>query len=321
MPNDSPFAQIDDDFSVSPSFLGNLPPVSSEYLSSVTIRYAYNQIQSKLIIISKDIGQQSPSLHKHVEPVPEHRFRYKTELKAPNSQKKQFSTHGTLDVQDDNKRKFPPTISLRNFRRSAIIRCELYQVVRGEMFKLHPHRLCRIKENGMEYGPIYEIANEHNNWTVQFPGLSIINTKKEDITKTLIEKETEKLKWCPADERVKNGDESDVLDLHRVALGFEAYECISDGINQRFRRIAGPILSAPICNSGEVSVDGIFFIQNYRVPSISDNVATGKLKICGISMKYDLLLGGATLFMFVEKVNKSEDMLLFFERIGLFNVM
>lgn len=217
--------------------------------------------------IFKDIEQQSPFFDIHIHPVQIFRFRYVTEMKAQHSQKQGFSKHGTLDVQDINKQKFPPTITLGNFRRTAIIRCDLYQVVDGEMPKLHPHRLCRIRENGMEYGPFCEIADKNNNWTVEFPGLSIINTKKEDIRKTIIEKETEKLNWYPANERAKNRDESNVFDLNRVALGFEAYESISDGINQWYTRIAGPILSRPICNSGEVSLDGIFFSFNPKLKS------------------------------------------------------
>lgn len=219
--------------------------------------------------IFQDIGQQSPFFHINVQPVPIFRFRYGTEMNAPNSQKKQISTHGSLDIKDDTKRKFPPSISLRNFSGTAIIRCDLYQVIDSEMSKLHPNLLCRKTENGVQYDPIYEIANVHNNWTVEFPGLSIINTKKEDIIKTLIDKDTEKMKWYqgrneldPLQENViQYRTESDVINLNRVALGFEAYVLISDGIKKIWNRIAGPILSVPISNSGKVSFECKFFVQ------------------------------------------------------------
>lgn len=178
----------------------------------------------------------SPILEIIVQPEPHFRFRYISEMKARSSDVNKFSSHGSLSQSDQNGRECSPTVRLRNFEGTAIIRCLLYQAIKnGEKPQLHPNYLWRKTKNGtIETGPIYVNVNKTNKWTAEFTGLSIIRAIQKDIEASPIKKKIKQMKSNNSD---------------RVVMGFEAFEQTN---NQKL--IVGPVFSIPICNSRKVLI-------------------------------------------------------------------
>lgn len=145
--------------------------------------------------------------------------------------------------------------------------------------------------------------------------MGIIHTAKKYIVDELMEKLIDRQNFlqnrpCTDLERAKlkfqAESEARTMNLNQVCLCFEAYKLVGN----MYEAICEPVLSAPINNMSR-----IFFIISYipfeNVSNIfvcgsAESALTGELKITRLSTTISDAAGNSDLFLFVEKVGKSE---------------
>ncbi|KAM3967264.1 LOW QUALITY PROTEIN: nuclear factor NF-kappa-B p110 subunit-like [Aphomia sociella] len=208
------------------------------------------------------------------QPQDHFRFRYKSEM---------VGTHGCLLGKSwvANKTKTHPTIELVNYTGRAIIRCRLAQ---HNNTKEHPHKLL---EDEQDRDVSYEVP-EHGSYKVGFAGMGIIHTAKKDVPGLLYSKlASQNSEMNPRELRTRCETEAKNINLNIVRLRFSAHD-----INTN-KEICPPVFSEPIHNM--------------------KSAATNDLKICRISRTCSRPRGGDDVYIFVEKVNKKNIKIRFFE--------
>lgn len=219
------------------------------------------------------------------EPVNKFRFRYISEM---------HGTHGSLTgLSTSRTKKTFPSVYLHNFYGEATIRCSLFQIQKfnHEMATPHSHSLVIRTGNEDKKDPHEVIVSPSHGYSAVFQGMGIIHTARKFIELELVGKlisraefklgrtltllELEKFK-------LKAKKEATNMNLNQVSLCFEAFE----RRNGEWMEICPPIYSAPINNM--------------------KCALTGELKITRLSTVVSSVIGNEDLFLFVEKVGKSE---------------
>ncbi|XP_050343891.1 nuclear factor NF-kappa-B p110 subunit isoform X2 [Nymphalis io] len=220
-------------------------------------------------------NSKCPELRIVEQPQNHFRFRYKSEM---------IGTHGCLLGKSSNKLKTHPTVELRNFTGKALLRCRL---ARHDKPEEHPHKLLEDDQDR----DVSSILPEHGSYRVAFSGMGIIHTAKKDVPAMLYKKyATESAPDTPYNEnklRVRCENEAKNINLNIVRLKFSAHDLLTD------KEICPPVFSEPIHNM--------------------KSAATNDLKICRISRYCGRPKGGDDVFIFVEKVNKKNIKIRFFE--------
>ncbi|XP_053604050.1 nuclear factor NF-kappa-B p105 subunit [Plodia interpunctella] len=208
------------------------------------------------------------------QPQDHFRFRYKSEM---------VGTHGCLlgKSQNSSRNKTHPTVELVNYPGRAVIRCRLAQDKNsGE----HPHKLL---EEEQDRDVSYEVP-EQGSYKVGFGGMGIIHTAKKDVPGLLYTKYAQMNTQMSLKElRAHCESEAKKINLNIVRLRFSAHDINTDA------EICPPVFSDPIHNMKSAS--------------------TNDLKICRISKTIGRPMGGDDVFIFVEKVNKKNIKIRFFE--------
>ncbi|KAK2717249.1 hypothetical protein QYM36_007390 [Artemia franciscana] len=214
-------------------------------------------------------------------------------------------THGSLmgENQDKTKKTYP-TVQLENFHGAqAIIRCSLATNEQDPV--PHVHSLeGDFQGDGADYQDI--IVNNMNDHTASFQGITIIHTGKKHV-KEVLERRLKSLFMQEAlvTDRNSQSLSSQVLqhakelseskahsmDLHAVKLKFEAL--IPSETPGTFQSICRPVYSHPVCNLKATQ--------------------TGDLRIVRIDKHVSCVTGNEEVFIFVEKVNKRNIKVRFFE--------
>ncbi|XP_055688196.1 nuclear factor NF-kappa-B p110 subunit isoform X3 [Lutzomyia longipalpis] len=230
--------------------------------------------------------QTKPYLIITHQPVDKFRFRYKSEM---------HGSHGCLvSSYKDRARKYFPTAELRGFNGEAIIRCSLYQ---ADTKQPHSHKL--VVRNGDEDNEDpHDVEVGPGAYQAEFKGMGIIHTAKKNIVEELYRK----LKTCEEakgklfserdDRKLREiaTKEEKNMNLNQVRLCFEAFAKDSMGA---LYEICEPVFSIPINNM--------------------KSALTGELKIARMSSAASSVNGGEDLFLFVEKVNKKNIKVRFYE--------
>ncbi|CAG4919083.1 unnamed protein product [Colias eurytheme] len=244
--------------------------------------YSYSSPQidpltNGLTDLTCDDGVQGnqPYLRIIEQPTDYFRFRYKSEM---------LGTHGCLlgKHSTPGKNRTHPTVELCNYNGSALIRCSL---ARHDSPNEHPHKLTEDDQDR----DITSVVPQRGSYKVAFTGMGIIHTAKKEIALLLYSKYTQQKNSDFNDHklRLKCENESKSINLNIVRLKFTAHDV------QTGKLICGPVFSEPIHNI--------------------KSAATNDLKICRSSSCYGSANGGEDVFILVEKVNKKNIMVRFFE--------
>lgn len=219
-----------------------------------------------------------PYLRITEQPQDHFRFRYVSEM---------VGTHGCLlgksSTSTSSKPKTHPTVELVNYSGQALIRCQLAQHKSSEE---HPHRLL---EDDRDKELSYHVP-EQGSYKVCFAGLGIIHTAKKDVSELLQKRYIERHgnRHINAKELKSHCDTvAKNIDLNIVRLKFSAHD-VNTG-----KEICQPVFSEPIHNMKSAS--------------------TNDLKICRISRCSGRPRGGDDVFILVEKVNKKNIQIRFYE--------
>ncbi|PZC86585.1 hypothetical protein B5X24_HaOG206146 [Helicoverpa armigera] len=217
-----------------------------------------------------------PFLRITEQPQNHFRFRYVSEM---------VGTHGCLlgKSYGSNKTKTHPTVELLNYRGKALIRCRLAQHNNPDE---HPHKLLEDEQDrDMSY-----LVPDQGSYKVGFGGIGIIQTAKKDVAALLFKKFSEQCKNTNVnlkDLQVQCENMAKTINLNIVRLKFSAHDTVTG------QEICEPVFSEPIHSM--------------------KSAATNDLKICRISRSSGSASGGEDVFILVEKVNKKNIMIRFFE--------
>ncbi|CAH0702864.1 unnamed protein product [Spodoptera exigua] len=217
-----------------------------------------------------------PCLRITEQPQNHFRFRYVSEM---------VGTHGCLlgKSYGTNKTKTHPTVELLNYTGKALIRCRLAQHNNTEE---HPHKLLEDEQDR----DMSCLVPDQGSYKVRFGGIGIIHTAKKDVAPLLFKKYSQQLKnsnLSLKDLQVQCESIARTINLNIVRLKFSAHD-VTTG-----QEICEPVFSEPIHNM--------------------KSAATNDLKICRISRSTGIASGGEDVFILVEKVNKKNIMIRFFE--------
>ncbi|XP_061377455.1 nuclear factor NF-kappa-B p110 subunit isoform X1 [Danaus plexippus] len=204
------------------------------------------------------------------------RFRYKSEM---------IGTHGCLLGKSyaTSKSKSHPTVELRNYTGRALVRCRL---ARHDSADEHPHKLLEEDQDR----DVHSWLPEKGSYRVAFRGMGIIHTAKKDVPALLYKRYASEKPETAFNEnklRLKCENEAKNINLNIVRLKFSAHDPNTDA------EICPPVYSE--------------WIHNMK------SAATNDLKICRMSRCYGRPKGKEDVFIFVEKVNKKNIMIKFFE--------
>ncbi|XP_046440832.1 nuclear factor NF-kappa-B p105 subunit-like isoform X2 [Daphnia pulex] len=235
-------------------------------------------------------GRPSPCLFILNQPQGKFRFRYASEMTG---------THGCLMAESKEwNKKQNIRVQLEGCPdREAIIRCTF--VTNTSIPVPHAHRLGgkenSNKDNGNE-GEYQEIVvSAKNEWTATFSGLIIIHTLKKQVPEVILRRLINEMGNAPINrnQRQQLKDEADkianTMDLHSVKLKFEAF-VEQNGFREQ---ICPPQYSQAIHNLKSTHAGDL------RIVRID--------KVCGCCT------GQEEIFIFVEKVNKKDIKIRFFE--------
>ncbi|XP_046438641.1 nuclear factor NF-kappa-B p100 subunit-like [Daphnia pulex] len=236
-------------------------------------------------------GRLSPCLSILNQPQGKFRFRYASEMTG---------THGCLmaESKERNKKEYI-RVQLEGCQdREAIIRCTL--VTNSSKPVPHVHRLGgegNSNGNNGNEGEYQEmiVSAGKNEWTATFSGLTIIHTAKKQVREVVERRLINELGNAPMNrnqgQQLK--DEADkianTMDLHSVKLKFEAF-VEQNGFREQ---ICPPQYSQAIHNL--------------------KSTHAGDLRIVRIDKVYSCCTGQEEIFIFVEKVNKKDIKIRFFE--------
>ncbi|XP_068631520.1 nuclear factor NF-kappa-B p110 subunit-like [Battus philenor] len=226
--------------------------------------------------LSINNGGKQPYLRIVEQPQNHFRFRYRSEM---------LGTHGCLLGKNSgsNKTKTHPAVELVNYSGQARIRCRLAQHNNSDE---HPHKLLEDDQDR----DVSAKVPEHGSYKVGFPGMGIIHTAKKDVPQLLFKKYESKMKNASDYERALRSHCENIaknINLNIVRLRFSAHDILTD------KEICPPIFSEPIHNM--------------------KSAATNDLKICRMSKCIGRPKGGDDVFIFVEKVNKKNIQVRFYE--------
>lgn len=254
-----------------------------------------------------NVRMDEPFLEIAEQPIDKFRFRYKSEM---------HGTHGMLTGQ--HSKKTFPTVRLRNFNGEALIRCSLYQILKPghEIPFPHSHSLVVRCGNEDKKDPHEVMVSQLQGYKATFQGMGIIHTARRFIEDELYEKLVSKAKFEAGRELAKHEQDtlrgnakkhSTDMNLNQVSLCFEAFE----RANGKWMRLCEPIFSAPINNlSKSIKIQVTLLIFSFKNKThfvlIIESALTGELKISRMSTVVGSAAGNDDLFMFVEKVGKSE---------------
>ncbi|KAL4708286.1 hypothetical protein ACJJTC_007692 [Scirpophaga incertulas] len=215
----------------------------------------------------------APYLRILVQPQQYFRFRYQSEM---------VGTHGCLLGETYGKTKTHPTVELVNYTGRAVIRCRLAQ---DRSPKEHPHKLLEDEQDR----DVSSVVPEQT-YKVAFSGMGIIHTAKKDVPKLLYQKYMQNMNPNDINRRdlsILCENEAKSINLNIVRLRFSAHHIETD------HEICEPVFSRPIYNL--------------------KCAATNDLKICKMSSCSGSASGGEEVFIFVEKVNKKNIAIRFYE--------
>ncbi|XP_072939833.1 uncharacterized protein Rel [Epargyreus clarus] len=219
-------------------------------------------------------GKSGPYLRIVEQPQDHFRFRYRSEM---------IGTHGCLLGRSTNssKTKTHPTVELMNYAGKALIRCVLAQ---HNNTHEHPHKLL---EDDQDRDVSKEVPG-NGSYMVGFGGMGIIHTAKKDVATLLFKKYTAQgVTMDDKDLRLHCENITRNINLNIVRLKFSAHDLATDA------EICPPVFSEPIHNM--------------------KSAATNDLKICRISRISGGPRGGDDVFVLVEKVNKKNIIIRFYE--------
>ncbi|XP_057374204.1 nuclear factor NF-kappa-B p105 subunit-like [Daphnia carinata] len=230
----------------------------------------------------------SPCLSILNQPQSKFRFRYASEMTG---------THGCLmaESKERNKKEYIRVQLEGCQEREAIIRCTL--VTNSPKPVPHVHRLGGEGNSNGNEGEFQEIvvSASKNDWIATFSGLTIIHTAKKQVREVVERRLITEMGNIPINrnqgQQLK--DEADkianTMDLHSVKLKFEAFV-----ERNGFREQIGP----PEYSQA---------IHNLK------STHAGDLRIVRIDKVYSCCTGQEEIFIFVEKVNKKDIKIRFFE--------
>ncbi|NP_001095935.1 nuclear factor NF-kappa-B p110 subunit isoform 1 [Bombyx mori] len=232
---------------------------------------------NNLIYLDNGSKRNRPFLRIIEQPQDYFRFRYASEMAG---------THGCLlgKSSSTNKNKVHPTVELVNYTGQAVIKCQLAQHKTPEE---HPHKLFE-EEQDNDDREVSCIVPKQGIYKVGFGGMGIIHTAKKNVPGLLFQKYAEKCKNISNKElKIQCENMAKSIDLNIVRLKFSAHDISTD------REICKPVFSEPI----------------HSLKSAASN----DLKICRISRCSGRPVGGEDVYIFVEKVNKKNIQIRFFE--------
>ncbi|KAJ8733352.1 hypothetical protein PYW08_001650 [Mythimna loreyi] len=218
-----------------------------------------------------------PCLRITEQPQNHFRFRYVSEM---------VGTHGCLLGKSvgPNKQKTHPTVELLNYSGKALIRCRLAQHNNPDE---HPHKLL---EDDQQDRDMSYLVPDQDSYKVGFGGIGIIHTAKKDVSALLFKKYSERCKDNKMnlnELKMQCDNMAKTINLNIVRLKFSAHDTVTG------QEICEPVFSEPIHNM--------------------KSAATNDLKISRISRSVGSASGGEDVFILVEKVNKKNIMIRFFE--------
>ncbi|CAK1545863.1 unnamed protein product [Leptosia nina] len=261
----------------------NLDPASNESTFSPYSGTSPSQIVPELangiieLTCEDAIRENKPYLRIIEEPVDYFRFRYRSEM---------LGTHGCLLGRNSaqvKKSKSHPTVELCNYNGSALIRCSL---ARHNSSLEHPHKLTEEDQDR----DITSLLPLRGSYKVAFSGLGIIHTAKKDIPTLLYKRYSQELKQNEFNERklrMQCENETKNINLNIVRLMFTAHDVTT---------------GAPICPP----------VFSQSINNLK-SAATNDLKICRANRYYGRPNGGDTVYILVEKVNKKNIAIRFYE--------
>ncbi|GAB0099885.1 Nuclear factor NF-kappa-B p110 subunit [Sergentomyia squamirostris] len=255
--------------------VGGLGQLTSDMTQMLNLQTGQNAAQPRLVIIH--------------QPQDKFRFRYKSEM---------HGSHGCLmAATTDKAKKLFPTVELEGFNGEAIIQCSLYQTDPDRLMP-HSHKLV-VRSGDEDREDPHNITVTPGNPLAEFRSMGIIHTAKKNIAEELFRKlktvqeakqgdtlsyrDEEKLRKIASQEE-KN------MNLNQVCLHFQCFVRDSSG---HLVELCKPILSTAINNM--------------------KSALTGELKIARMSCAAGSAEGGDDLFLFVEKVNKKNIKVKFYE--------
>ncbi|XP_061393787.1 nuclear factor NF-kappa-B p110 subunit [Musca vetustissima] len=237
------------------------------------------------------VKREYPATLRIVEqPVEKFRFRYKSEM---------HGTHGSLNgANSQRSTKTFPEIELCDYDQPAIIRCSLFQANRDSP---HSHQLV-IREDDHDICDPHELnVSPDKGFYVEFKNMGIIHTAKKFIVEELLKKKRKRLQFELGRDNLTTREQQELsiqtereakdMNLNQVRLCFEAFSV--DSTNGRYTPIAAPVYSNTINNR--------------------KSAQTGELKITRLSIATGSATGGEDLILLVEKVNKKNIKVRFFE--------
>ncbi|XP_073831133.1 nuclear factor NF-kappa-B family member relish [Musca autumnalis] len=223
------------------------------------------------------------------QPVEKFRFRYKSEM---------HGTHGSLNGANSQRNtKSFPEIELCGYNGPAIIRCSLFQANRDSP---HSHQLV-VRKDDLDICDPHELnVSPDSGFYVEFKNMGIIHTAKKFIVEELLKKKRKRLQFELGRDNLTTKEQQELaiqtekeakdMNLNQVRLCFEAYRVDS---NNMYTPIAEPVYSNTINNR--------------------KSAQTGELKITRLSIATGSVTGGEDLILLVEKVNKKNIKVRFFE--------
>ncbi|XP_005178672.1 nuclear factor NF-kappa-B p110 subunit [Musca domestica] len=223
------------------------------------------------------------------QPVEKFRFRYKSEM---------HGTHGSLNGANSQRTtKSFPEIELCDYKEPAIIRCSLFQANRDSP---HSHQLVVRKDDHDICDPHELKVSQQTGFFVEFKNMGIIHTAKKFIVEELLKKKRKRLQFELGRDNLTTKEQQELsiqtekeakdMNLNQVRLCFEAFGYDQ---NNKCIPIAAPVYSNTINNR--------------------KSAQTGELKITRLSIATGSVTGGEDLILLVEKVNKKNIKVRFFE--------
>ncbi|KAF4527941.1 hypothetical protein B566_EDAN012834 [Ephemera danica] len=226
------------------------------------------------------------------QPQDKFRFRYVSEM---------HGTHGCImGINKSRVHKTYPTVELKNWNTEATIRCSLSSIDFNHRVA-HPHILV-AKIGAQEKPEPHDIVVPNKNgFKAEFQSIGIIHTARKNVEDALVEKRTKRMmeelgnntkltqiQQSQIQERAH--EDATKINLNSVCLCFEALVRDEKGA---IHPICPPVYSDPIHNM--------------------KSALTGELKICRIDKVSGSCKGGDEVFIFVEKVNKKNVKIRFYE--------
>lgn len=266
-------AEASDSYIESPSSYNSESPYSSP--SQQVPQLTANISQLSWVGNSFGKNGKQPELVIVEQPQNHFRFRYKSEM---------IGTHGCIlgKSSSNSKTKTHPTVELKNYAGKALLRCTL---ARHDSSDEHPHKLLEDDQDRDVSG----VVPHHELYRIAFSGMGIIHTAKKDVPELLLKKYTQGNGAAINENKLRIKAETDAknMNLNIVRLKFSAHNLTTD------EEICPPVFSEPIHNMKSAS--------------------TNDLRICRISRCTGKPKGGDDVYIFVEKVNRKNIQINFFE--------